>query len=199
MPQAIGIREQSVAATVHAVVRAARDVLSDPEPGTWSMEAVALAAGVTRATVYNHFRSRTDLIEAVLDTVVARDRMDRLVEVSADADPVVALRQAVARTCRFWHAERPLLRRLFATAYADASVEALLRRREGWRREQLAVLLGRVGGVPSRAAARTRADVLLALTSFPTYDRLAGSTDGPGRTATTLNQLVSALLAGAHA
>ncbi|MDQ1708855.1 MAG: hypothetical protein QOG49_240 [Frankiaceae bacterium] len=191
--RADGVRAQSVARTVTTIVDAARGVLSDPAPTAWSMEAVALEAGVTRATVYNHFAAKTDLIEAVLDVVVARDRMDRLVEVADGLDPVAGLQRAVSQTCRFWHAERPLLRRLFAAAYADRAVDELLQRREGWRRDQLATMLSRVGK-RSGVDPRRYTDVLLALTSFPAYDRLVGPHGRPRTAAAALNRVVAQLL-----
>lgn len=166
------------------------------------MEAVAAAAGVTRVTAYNQFGSRTGLVEAVLDEVVARDRMDRLVEGTRSLEPAAALDAAIAATCAFWYAERPLLRRLFAAAYEDPAVAALLQRREGWRRDQLVALLARADapsdgpgdGLSGALDRSSAADLLTAVTSFPAYDRLGEAADDPARAAELLGLLVRPLV-----
>jgi AcrR family transcriptional regulator len=157
------------------------------------METVAAAAGVTRMTVYNQFGSRTALIEAVLDQVVARDRMDQLVDGTGELDPAEALHAALVTTCRFWRAERPLLRRLFAVAYAEPPVAALLARREGWRRDQFAALLDRAA--PALRDNSGLLDLLVAVTSFPAYDHLGPTADAPDLAADLLHRLIRQLVA----
>jgi AcrR family transcriptional regulator len=186
-----GARARAAAESRAGVVAAARAVLSDPATPAWGMEAVAAAAGVTRMTVYNQFGSRAALIEAVLDQVVARDRMDQLVAGTSELDPVDALRAALLTTCRFWHAERPLLRRLFAAAYTEPAVAALLTRREGWRRDQFAALIGRVA--PALQEDSAVLDLLVAVSSFPAYDRLGPTADAPDVAADLLHRLIRAL------
>lgn len=53
--------------SVTAILRAAREILA--EHPTASVEDVATAAGVSRQTVYAHFRTRDALISAVIDDV----------------------------------------------------------------------------------------------------------------------------------
>jgi AcrR family transcriptional regulator len=192
-----GARARAAADSRAKVLAAARAVLSDPACPAWSMETVAAAAGVTRMTVYNQFGSRTALIEAVLDQVVARDRMDQLVDGTSELDPADALHAALGTTFRFWHAERPLLRRLFAVAYAEPAVAALLARREGWRRDQFAALLGRAA--PALRDDSGVLDLLVAVTSFPTYDRLGLSADAPDVAADLLHRLIRELVAAESA
>jgi AcrR family transcriptional regulator len=175
------------------VLAAARAVLSDPACPAWGMETVAAAAGVTRMTVYNQFGSRTSLIEAVLDQVVARDRMDQLVDGTSELDPAEALHAALVTTCRFWRAERPLLRRLFAVAYAEPAVAALLARREGWRRDQFAALLDRAA--PALRDNNVLLDLLVGVTSFPAYDHLGPAADAPDLAADLLHRLIRPLVA----
>jgi AcrR family transcriptional regulator len=145
-----------------------------------SMEAVA-TAGVNRLTVYNQFGSRTALIEAVLDQVVGRDRMYRL-------------QASITTTCAFREAERSLLRRLNATAYQDPAIAELLARRESWRRDQSAAVLAKSEDAPTRDYKEEAADVLTAVTSFPTYDRLGTSPQDSTRVADLLNRLTKVFL-----
>ena len=192
MPSGTGPRARAAAATRATVLQAARTVLSDPDPAPWSMETVATAAGVTRMTVYNQFGSRAAVIEAVLDEVVSRDGMDRLVDASQALPPVIALERALLTTCRFWHAERPLLRRLIAAAYVEPALAELLARREGWRREQLSALLGRIDS--RHGEDQGLLDLLVTATSFPSYDRLSTGRGSPDAVAELVTRLVAALL-----
>lgn len=184
-----------MATTREDVIAAARAVLSAREPATWSMSSVADAAGVTRMTLYNQFGSRVKLVEAVLTEVVARDRMDRLVEGTSACVPGDALRSVIATTCRFWHSERHLLRRLFSDAYADADLSRLLARREGWRRDQFVTILERAGAeLHPDVEPRSAADLLVAVTSFPTYDRLGAVANRPLHAAALLERCLTGVL-----
>jgi TetR/AcrR family transcriptional regulator, mexCD-oprJ operon repressor len=78
---------------VSAILDAARERLStDP---TASMQEVARAAGVGRVTLYSHFKSRTELLDAVFTRVTAD--ADRAL---ADVDLTGDERQALARLIR---------------------------------------------------------------------------------------------------
>jgi AcrR family transcriptional regulator len=78
---------------VNAILDAARECLStDP---TASMQEVARAAGVGRVTLYSHFSSRTELLEAVF-TRVMLDAEQALADVDLGGDE----RQALARLIR---------------------------------------------------------------------------------------------------
>jgi AcrR family transcriptional regulator len=86
---------------------AIRELAADPER---SVEAIAAAAGVTRQTVYAHFRSRDELLAAVLrevtDAAVAElDAID--LDAGSATDALLRLLEASARiTSR----HRPLFR-----------------------------------------------------------------------------------------
>jgi hypothetical protein len=98
----------------------------------------------------------------------------------------------VLRTCRFWHAERAILRPLHSLAGIDDVIGAALTQREGWRRDQLSQLLQRL----TSAAAFAADDVLaaaLALTSFPTYDQLGELANAPDRAASLITHLLAGL------
>ena len=160
------------------------------------MESVATAAGVTRMTVYNQFGSRLALVDAVLDQVVARDQLDRLVEGTQAMEPDAAIRTAVHTTCRFWETERPLLRRLFAAAYTEPTIDDMLHRREQWRRDQFTALLRRLESHRESDDAQLSAvaHLLTAMTSFPTYDHLVAALDIPDTVTQLVDQLVAALV-----
>ena len=68
-----------------------------------SMDLVAEQAGVTKRTIYNNFKSKEQLLEAVIDGTLAR-LSDRLAPLSPDAGQPKLLRFAetlIELTC--WH------------------------------------------------------------------------------------------------
>ncbi len=139
-----------------------------------TMAQVATAAGVAKATLYNHFRTR----EAVLAALLA-DEVNRLVEASADRD----LAEALADTALAL-SDNPMLRSI---ARLEPGTLALLAQvdmaSEGWRRARDAIrtLLHEAGRggtgtvlrwlashvVTPAACADITADVEILLTGLP--------------------------------
>jgi AcrR family transcriptional regulator len=190
----VAARTETTAATRRAIVGAARELLAAGDWARFTLEAVAGAAGVTRVTVYNQVGSKHGLLDAVLTDLVGHARMDRLLADSKALEPAAARTFVVRRTCRFWHAERAVLRPLYGLAAVDRGIAANLERREGWRREQFDTLLHRLA--PGGALPLPRATVLAGLvgvTSFPAYDRLGELADHPVRAAALVDHLVAGL------
>lgn len=61
-----------------AIIAAARDVFFREGYSGASMDAITALAGVSKATVYNHFRSKEELLLAVVEDVIAPFRDDYL-------------------------------------------------------------------------------------------------------------------------
>jgi AcrR family transcriptional regulator len=191
-----GKRAATTEATRRAIMTAARDLLAARRWQQFTVDAVAKRAGVTRVTVYNQARSKRGLLEAVLTDLTERARMDQLLNDTRHLSAAEACAAIVLRTCRFWHAERDILRPLFGLAGADQEVAATLTQREQWREEQLRRLLQRLADETTQQARFTSGDTLaaaLALTSFPTYDSLGEIADDPERAAQLINHLVRSL------
>src|ERR1700748_3287811 len=75
-------RDMAADKTRKRLVAAARAILTNPRSRTpFSLEAVASRARVTRLTVYNQFKNRRGLLEAVFDDVAQMGRLDRLSQV----------------------------------------------------------------------------------------------------------------------
>src|SRR5262245_8351754 len=93
-------RRELVRATRARILEAAARLTRERGPNGYSMDVLAKEAGVARATVYEHFRSK----KAVLDEVVA----DAAGTVALDgqrmstADPLLALRDMLGDVCRHW-------------------------------------------------------------------------------------------------
>jgi TetR/AcrR family transcriptional regulator, mexCD-oprJ operon repressor len=86
-------RRQDARRTIARVVEAATHLLADSPEAT--MQEIADAAGLGRATVYRHFATRDDLLAAI--TQVAFEEMRALLDTCAldEGDVVEALRRAL--------------------------------------------------------------------------------------------------------
>jgi AcrR family transcriptional regulator len=191
-----GRRAASTAATRQAVIAAARDLLAEGPWSGFTLEAVAARAGVTRVTVYNQVASKAGLLDAVLTDLTERAGMDRLLTSTQEMTAVQARAFVVEQTCRFWHAERAVLRPLFGLAAIDADIAANLARREQWRSDQFAALLGRLAtqdGLEPRFPRDAVLAGLRAVTSFPAYDALGSLADDPAMAAALIGHLVAGL------
>jgi AcrR family transcriptional regulator len=183
-PYNLGKRREPVEAARRQVLDAARHLLGGTAGYTaFTVEAVARQADVARATVYYQFGSKTGLLEALCDYLADLGGMSGLAEAFTEPDPRQALHRLVASFGRFWAADRPAMRRLRALAQLDPDVGAVITARDQRRRDGLAVLIGRLAGRAGGPLAALTADaarldhvvrVLTVLTSFETFDGLAG-------------------------
>ncbi len=180
-------RAESTAATRQAIVGAARDMLAGRDWRHFTLEAVAARAGVTRVTVYNQVGSKYGLLDAVLTELASAGGMDSLLTASKDRPAADAFGYAVARTVRFWHGERAVLRPLFGLAAGDARIAAELARREGYRAAQYGRLTGFGAGDDALAG-------IVAVTSFPAYDALGDLADDASRATGVVLRMARALL-----
>jgi AcrR family transcriptional regulator len=174
-PYRLGKREQAVGQSRRRILDAARDELraAGAYPG-FTVDAVARRADVARATVYYQFGSKTGLLEAVCDDLAEAGGMTDLASVFTSPSPDAAIRGFITALAGFWAADRVVLRRLRALAALDPEVGAVIATRDQWRREGLTVLTDRLPAGTGPAADQA-VQVLYALTSFETFDTLAGA------------------------
>ena len=138
----LGHRQASIDATADRILAAARNEL---EKGSGlSVGAVARAAGVTRATVYNRFGSRTELIGQL---------------VPAASPSASDLEGFLTGRCARWAASPALYRHL---PQAD----------DGDTTRRLAEDLARLDLLRPGCSIKEAQDVLAALGSFAVFDRL---------------------------
>jgi AcrR family transcriptional regulator len=147
-----------------------------------TVEEVADRAGVSRATVYQHFGSRLELVDSVCDVMGVNPALVQLRKDVLLPDAATALEKTVAGSVAFWASESPVLTQLYGVVAIDAAARNLVDRQRRDRRSELERLVenlvrsGRLGpGVSKRDALVT----LLLLTSFETYCELreAGLSD----------------------
>jgi AcrR family transcriptional regulator len=190
-------RRESVELTRRRIIEAARNLLTAPRGlSAFTIDAVAREAGVARMTVYYQFGSKLGLLEAIYDDLAARGLVEGLPSVLQAGDGAAALDELVDVFFGFWASDRLLIRRLRALGALDPEVEAGIKRRDAWRRLHCLTLLQRLRPV-AKAEQEALADLFAMLTSFESYDALAGPEDAPAAPATIVKRLARASLAAA--
>jgi AcrR family transcriptional regulator len=194
-PYRLGQRQAAIDETRARVVAAAADLLMSAGPGRFSVDAVARAADVSRATVYYQFGSKPGLLEALFDSFGVAGGMAGLADAFGRADPVAALDAYVAVFGQFWTSSRVLHRRLRGLAATDPDLDQALRARQEWRRHGVTVLAGRFTGQPGGPPAGQAPQIiamLFTLTSFETFDTLAGQDQTPAAVVPLVQHLARA-------
>jgi len=179
-PYRLGQRQAAAEQTRARILTAARDLLMSPDGySRFSIEAVARQADVARMTVYHRLGSKIGLLEALCDTLAVNGGMGHLATAFRQPDPLDALRQYLMVFGRFWEADRLVMRRLRALASLDPDFEQVIRARDAWRRQGISViaqrLVDQLGPLPETARDEF-VELLFTLSSFETFDTLAGPT-----------------------
>jgi AcrR family transcriptional regulator len=197
-PYRLGRRREAAEETRARIIAAARELLSaSGGVSGFTIDSVARQAGVARMTVYHQFGSKQGLLEALFDSLAASGGMEHLADAFRRPDPLEALDAFIAAFGRFWASERLIHRRLHGLAAIDPEFEPAWRARQGRRREGLRVLVGRLlkrRGRPSLKAIVRGVDVLYTLTSFETFDTLAGDARTPEEVTPVVQRLARAAI-----
>jgi len=184
-------------ATRRKIMDAVHELLGEGAFHEATVEEVADRAGVSRATVYLHFRSRFDLIDAICDTFADNDA---LLGAKASID-LPDLDQALAATLensvRFWASEDAVLAELYGVVAVDPAAQSFVDRQRADRRRELKRLAHRLHaekrlrrGVGERQALAQ----LMVLTSYETYRELRRERLGEREVVTALQESAGALL-----
>jgi AcrR family transcriptional regulator len=147
-----------------------------------TVEQVADRAGVSRATVYQHFASRLELVDSVCDVMGVNPALVQLRRDVVHPDAAVALDRTIAGSVAFWGSESPVLSQLYGVVAIDSAARNLVDRQRRDRRgelERLVENLARNGRLAPGVTKRDALVTLLLLTSFETYCELreAGLSD----------------------
>jgi AcrR family transcriptional regulator len=192
-PYRLGERESAIQQTRDRIIDAARALLTTSEGITsFSIEAVARHADVARMTVYYQFGSKVGLLEALCDTLAANGGITQLGDVFRLAEPREMLAAYIRLFSQFWDSDRLLSRRLRGLAALDPEFEQVIRARDERRRKGTEILVQRLAAStaqPTAQAIQRRIDLFYTLTSFETFDTLAG----PARTCAEVAPLVQRL------
>jgi AcrR family transcriptional regulator len=192
-PYRLGQRQAAADQTRARIVAAARDlILAEDGFAGFTIDAVAQQAGVARMTVYYQFGSKRGLLEALFDSLALRGGICQLGAAFQHTEPLDVLAEFIATFSRFWASDRPLLRRLRALMELDPDFEQGVRARDSRRQEGLRMLVRRLIEKRGRLAVGSfdeAVDLLSTLTSFETFDALAGNRRSPQQVAKLVNRL----------
>lgn len=156
-------------------MQAVRHLLVQEGLAGLKFEKIAEAAGMTRKSVYNHFGSRTGLIEALMDDIGQRAGFQGMAAVWAHDRPAALIEAYFAELCRGWDADRDMFRLMVGLSAADPELgRAVLARVDRVRAGALA-LADRLAAAPGLAPGWRIEDAaasLYALSVFTTFDAL---------------------------
>lgn len=172
----MGTRAEAMARTRQQIASAAARRVRLSEP--LILASVAADAGVSRATLYRHFASVTELLDAVAADLLARARFDRLLAALQADDPVEALREVTIAGTGIWAMDTILVRNLFSLARAQPEVLPVIEQLEAGRRSAMEHLVGRLGQAGLLRAGLSGADavdLLMVVTAFAAWDELVTS------------------------
>jgi AcrR family transcriptional regulator len=147
-----------------------------------TVEQVAERAGISRATLYQHFGSRIELIDGVCDIMNAHPALVEIRRVIGLPDAREALTKMLSNCVRLWSDEHRVLSELYGVTALDPGARAFVDRQRRDRRAELERLTENLARNALLRPGVTRAralPVLLVLSSFETYRELreAGLSD----------------------
>ncbi|SRR5579883_463588 len=197
-PYQLGRRKEASEQTRQRILEAARDVLAAPRGlSAFTIDTVAKQAGVARMTIYYQFGSKSGLLEALCDSLAIRGGIEQMREVFCQADPLAALDKFIGVFGGFWDSDRLAIRRLTSLGALDPELDRVLRGRIERRRQGASALVGRLTetlGRPSLESFHDSVAILLTLTSFETFDSLAGPKRSPAAVIPLVQRLARAAL-----
>ena len=184
-------RRELVRATRARIVEAAGRLTAERGPNGFSMDVLAKEAGVARATVYEHFRSKRSVLDELASSIARTVTMDD--DRTATGDPLVALRDILGAVCRHWaeHEERMNgLRTLTALTGGDQAAEGI----DDKQLRRLMEALSASGQMRAHWTIDEATDALGALTSYATYERLRRAPRTPEQVEAVLAKLVVSIV-----
>jgi AcrR family transcriptional regulator len=156
------------------------------------MDVLAKEAGVARATVYEHFRSKRAVLDALATNTAEAVVIDAAS--SADIDPLRALRDTLSEVCRHWAANADAMRELRTLAAMtgnDATADAI----DTSSLKKLVEALASAGHLRAHWTTDDAVDALAVLTSYATYERLQAGERGADQVEALLAKLAIAVVA----
>jgi AcrR family transcriptional regulator len=177
MPRAYRPQRRSTRgeATRERIIATVRELLEEGAFHESTMEEVADRAGISRATLYQHFRSRLDLVDAICESFAVNPALVEVRQTVELDDPDAALAETVAASVRFWASEDPVLAQLYGVVAVDPAARDLVDRQRRDRRgemERLARHLRAAGRLRPGLGERRALSLLMVLTSYDAFREL---------------------------
>jgi AcrR family transcriptional regulator len=182
-------RRELVRATRARIIDAASRLTRERGPNGFSMDVLAKEAGVARATVYEHFRSKKAVLDELASSTAQTITLDG--QRPATTDPLLALRDMLGDVCRHWAANEETMRGL-QTLNALTGADQLSDGVEEKHLRRLVEALMSSGQL--RNHTDEAVDALAVLTSYSTYDRLRRAPRTPEQVEAVLAKLAVAIV-----
>ena len=193
-PYRLGKRAETAAATRQRILQAGWIEIELRGYRPASIEAIAARAGVTRVTVYRHFASRGDLLEAIAWHRIGRVQLERLDAARAHPDVVEATHLFLRENCLFFGEVGGILRAMIDVEREEPELAAVLALTyRGRRLESIRHLAERIAASDQVAPGWTASDIadaLAILTGIETFETL---TTRPSRTPESAADLLFAM------
>jgi AcrR family transcriptional regulator len=158
-----------VKATRDRILAAASRLMRERGASGFSMDVLAKEAGVARATVYEHFRSKHALLDELASSTSRALTLDN--QSKNIGDPLAALRDMLGAVCRHWTESDETvreLRTLVAVTGSDAPTDGI---DPAYLRE-IVEAIAASGQLRPRWSVDDAIDALAVLTSHSTFERL---------------------------
>ena len=192
----MGQRDAAAERTRSRILAGVRELLAAPKGfSEFSIDAVARKSGVARMTVYYHFTSKAGLLEGLYGHLVAGAGTARQADVLRKSDSLAALLEFIDLFTRVWSSDRLVIRRVHALASLDPALAHSVQQRNAHRRNELESILKRVRGQyghPGFSKFSEALEIVFMLSSFETFDQLAGATRRPGEVADAIKRMALA-------
>jgi AcrR family transcriptional regulator len=181
-PYAARRRSERSQQTRRRITDAVHELMADGAFHDSTVEQVAERAGVSRATLYQHFRSRLDLVDAICERFDENPALLTIRRTVVHSDPDAALDETLTATVAFWSSEDRVLAQLYGVAAIDPAARDLVERQREDRRGEMTRLTATLetdGWLRPRMSEKRVLALLMMLTSYETFCelRLAGMDD----------------------
>jgi AcrR family transcriptional regulator len=171
-PYRLGKRQEAQELSRERILDGAREALLDREASTFTMEAVARRAGVSRQTVYNLYGNKGALLLALLARSARGSAVADLPRAFQHPDPLEGLLELIRIFARFWVDGAELTRRIRGLAALDSELGEAMRTLQERRLGGIRGLVARIQAAYDRPVASEAAPTLFMLTGFECYDTL---------------------------
>ena len=165
-------RRRGTPESVDRILEAAMRLIRENAFHTATMDELAAAAGVSRATVFNRFGSKLGVLQALFKSSMEGPEMRAIQEALAIDDPREALEALIGASCAIWDAYGFFHEQLQAIVVLEPDASALVeRQREEQRADirRLARRLVRAGRLRSGLSEARAAAALQMLTSLESF------------------------------
>lgn len=178
---------------------AVRELLDEGSFHESTVEEVADRAGISRATLYQHFGSRLELVDGICDSFAVNPALLRIRDTVELADPDEALAETIAATVRFWSSEDGILSQLYGVIAVDQAAQDLVDRQRNDRRGEMQRLVRhlRKSGRLRKGVSEPRGlALLMVLTSYESFRELRQAGVSDRELTKTLHESARDLLLG---